>query len=239
MFEEVKTEKVYVKVVKQIRELIDKGRLKPGEKLPPEKVLAEKMRVSRPSVREAIVALETLGLVETTGGKGSFIKNTTSSSILDESFEHIQEQESPFELLEARRIIEPEIAGRAAQRAQTEDIATIRRSLESMSDVELRLSVLQEYEEFLKFDNEFHINVARAAHNTELLRMLAHLVESSNRGLSVKFKEKVYGTPGRPQKYVKEHRQILTAIEDRNRDTARKRMHQHLAGCQRDWFGET
>lgn len=238
MFEEVKAEKVYMKVVKQIRELIERGRLNPGDKLPPEKVLAEKMGVSRPSVREAIVALEILGLVKTKGGKGSFIKKISSLSVLDEDFRHIQQQDSPFELLEARRIIEPEVAGHAAQRAQPEDIAAMKQSLENMSHIERRLSVSQEYEQFFKFDNTFHINVARAAHNTELLRMLAHLIDSSNRGLSMKFKEKVYGTRGRPKKYLKEHGEILAAIEDRNREIARRRMHQHLAGCEKDWFGE-
>lgn len=238
MFEEIKAEKVYVKVVKQIRELMEGGRFNPGDKLPPEKVLAEKMGVSRPSVREAIVALEVLGLVETIGGKGSFVKNGSSPSILEETLREMQLQESPFELLEARRIVEPEVAGHAAQKVQTGDIMAIKKSLASMNHVKRPLSVSQEYEQFFAFDNAFHINVARAAHNTEVLRVITHLVEGSNRGLSVKFKEKGYGTPGRSQKYLKEHRGILAAIEGKNRETARRRMRRHIAGCQKDWFGE-
>lgn len=239
MFEEIKTEKLYIKVVKQIRRLIEQGRLKPGEKLPPEAVLAEKLKVSRPSVREAIVALEIMGLVESIGGKGSFIKKVSSPSVLDENFRHLEEDESPFELLEARMMIEPEVTGRAAEKAQEEDVARLKQCLEQMYSIQSRLSVSQEYEDFLRLDNEFHIDVARSAHNVEILRVVAHLVESSTTGLSMRFRQTGYCVPERRQRYLEEHRGILVAIQSRNRHHAREAMEEHLAGCQRDLFGET
>jgi DNA-binding FadR family transcriptional regulator len=185
MFKEIKIEKVYMRVVKQIRELIKNGKLKPGDKLPPERILAERLGVSRPSVREGIVALEILGLVESRGGKGNTIKSLAGSSYPDQDLAHLEQGESPFEVLEARKIIEVEAAGYAAQRAQMDDIATIDQTLDSMSSIAPRISLSQGYEkgmeswrEFHKFGREFHINVARAARNTVLLRIVTQLIES-------------------------------------------------------------
>jgi len=238
MFKQIKTEKVYMQVVKQTRELIKNGKLKPGDKLPPERILAEKLGVSRPSVREGIVALEILGLVESRGGRGNIIKNLVSSSVLDRGLRHLEQEESPFELLEVRKIIEVEVAGYAAQRAQIEDIAIIKQSLDSMSNIVDGLSVSQEYEKGMEFDREFHINIARAVHNTVLLRIVTQLLESLKEDLWIKLKEESWSISGRPQKYLEEHKQILAAIEDKSSDSSRKMMFRHLTGIQRDLFGK-
>lgn len=245
MFKEIKIEKVYMRVVKQIRELIKNGKLKPGDKLPPERILAERLGVSRPSVREGIVALEILGLVESRGGKGNIIKSLAGSSYPDQDLTHLEQGESPFEVLEARKIIEVEVAGYAAQRAQMEDIAAIDQILDSMSSIAPRISLSQGYEkgiefwsEFHKFGREFHINVARAARNTVLLWIVTQLLESLKEDLWIKLKERSWSTPGRPQKHLREHRQILAAIQDKNSNIARKRMYQHLMSIQRDLFGK-
>ncbi len=238
MFKRIKTEKVYVQVVKQIRELIKNGKLKPGDKLPPERILAEKLGVSRPSVREGIVALEILDLVESRGGRGNIINNLVSSSVLDRGLRHLEQEESPFELLEARKIIEVEVAGYAAQRVQIEDIAIIKQSLDSMSNIVDGLSVSQEYEKGMEFDREFHINIARAVHNTVLLRIVTQLLESLKEDLWIKLKEGSWSISGRPQKYLEEHKQILAAIEDKSSDSSRKMMFRHLTGIQRDLFGK-
>jgi len=76
MFEKVQTRKVYMEIVEQIQDLIKRGRLKPGDKLPAERILADKLGVSRPPLREALSALEILGIIESRGGKGNFIKDS-------------------------------------------------------------------------------------------------------------------------------------------------------------------
>jgi GntR family transcriptional repressor for pyruvate dehydrogenase complex len=139
-------------VLEQIWDLIRDGKLKPGDKLPPERILAERLGVSRPSVREGIVALEILGLVDSRGGKGNIIKNVGNYSILKQNYRHLEEEESPFELLEARKIIEVDVAGYAAQKAQTEDIALIGQSLGNMRDIVDHLSVSKNYEKGMEFD---------------------------------------------------------------------------------------
>ena len=106
MFNKVKTKKVYIKIVEQILDLIKEGRLKSGDKLPPEQVLAEKFGTSRPSVREALSALEILGITESRGGRGNFIKDTPRYPLYEQEVMELEEEESPFELLEARKALE-------------------------------------------------------------------------------------------------------------------------------------
>ena len=91
MFNKVQTKKVYMKIVEQVRDLIKDGRLKPGDKLPPEQVLVEKFGTSRPSVREALSALEILGITESRGGKGNFIKNNFNFPLYEQKFRELEE----------------------------------------------------------------------------------------------------------------------------------------------------
>jgi len=237
MFKLIKTTKVYMQVVEQVQNLIRNGKLKPGDKLPPERILAERLGVSRPSVREGIVALEILGLVDSRGGKGNIIKNVDNSLILKQNFEHLEEEESPFELLEARKIIEVDVAGYAAQKVQTEDIASIRQTLGDMRNIVDNLSVSKEYEKGMEFDREFHLSIARATNNAVLLRIVTTLLENLKEDLWVRLKAKSWAIPGTPEKYLREHEEILDAIEKKASAIARKKMYQHLAGIQRDLFG--
>jgi len=239
MFKLIKTKKVYMQVLEQIWDLIRNGKLKPGDKLPPERILAERLGVSRPSVREGIVALEILGLVDSRGGKGNIVKNVDNSSMLKQNFQHLEEEESPFELLEARKIIEVDVAGYAAQKVQKEDITSIRQSLNDMRNIVDNLSISKEYEKGMEFDREFHISIARATHNAVLLRIVATLLENLKEDLWVRLKEKSWAIPGTPQKYLKEHEEILEGIEQKSSVIARRKMHQHLAGIQKNLFGRT
>jgi GntR family transcriptional repressor for pyruvate dehydrogenase complex len=238
IFKEVKTEKVYIRVVKQIEELIENGKLKPGDRLPPEKILAKKLGVSRPSIREAIVALEILGFVETRGGRGNFVKDVVNASVLDQGFRNLEEEESPFELLQARKIIEGEIAGYAARMAEEEDLRRIRQSLDNMRNMAHEPSNPEKFDQHVKLDLEFHLSIARATHNAVLLRMVTQLFESLKEDLWTSFKKKSWGIPGILQRYFKEHEQIFSAIEAQQSYQARKSMHKHLTGVQKDLFGK-
>ena len=238
IFTEIKTEKVYVQVVNQIRDLIKAGRLSPGDKLPPEKVLAGRLGVSRPSIREGIVALEILGFVESRGGKGNFIRSIINYSALDKSFGDLEKEESPFELIEARKIIEVEVAGCAAKKATDEDIERIKQSLDRMGELIEDFLVNNNYEKPSEFDRQFHMDVAEATHNTVLQRIVMQLLEGLKEDLWVRLKGKSWSTPGRPQRYLKEHQAVLLAIQNRDSEMARKKMHKHLKGIQMDLFGE-
>lgn len=232
MFNKVQTKKVYMKIVEQVRDLIKEGRLKPGDKLPPEQILAEKFGTSRPSVREALSALEILGITESRGGKGNFIKDNFNFPLYDQKFRELEEEESPFELLEARKVLETEIVGLAAKNATEEEIATIQGFLNKMKDAMTNIP------EIMEFDREFHINVARAAHNNLLFSMMIYLTDLSKEKLWINLKEKSWSIPGHPQKYFEEHNEILKAIKNKDSKGARKRMYDHLADVEKDLLSE-
>jgi len=232
MFKKIQTKKVYMKIVEQVRDLIKEGKLKPGDKLPPEQTLAEKFGTSRPSVREALSALEILGITESRGGKGNFIRDNLSSPLYEQRFKELEEEESPFELLEARKALETEIAGLAAEKATKEDIAAIQESLSKMK------GAIANIPKIMEFDREFHINIARAAHNTVLFSMMTYLADGLKEKLWINLKEKSWSIPGRPQRYIKEHTEILNAIKNKDSKAARKGMYNHLAGVEEDLLNE-
>jgi len=223
LFNKVKTKKVYMKIVEQIRNLIKEGKLKPGDKLPPEQILAEKFGTSRPSVREALSALEILGITESRGGKGNFIMDNLGSPLYEQRFKELEEEESPFELLEARKVLETEIVGLAAKKATQEDIDAMSESLNKMKGTMVNISRKME------FDREFHINIARAAHNNLLFFMMTYLSDLLKEKLWINMMEKSWSIPGRPQKYLKEHTEIFNAVKNKDSEGARKRMYNHLA----------
>ncbi len=232
MFKKVRTKKVYMHIVEQIQDLIKEGKLKSGNKLPSEHILAEKFGTSRPSVREALTALEILGITESRGGKGNFIRDNLSSSLYEQRFKELEEEESPFELLEARKAVETEVAGLAAEKATKEDIAAIQESLDTMK------GAITNIPEIMKFDREFHINIAKAAHNSILFQMMNYLADGLKESLWVNIKEKSWALPGHPQKYLEEHTKLLEAIKEGDKKAARRTMYNHLADVEEDLLEE-
>jgi len=221
-----------MKIVEQIQNLIKEGKLKPGDKLPPERILAEKLGVSRPPLREAISALEILGIIESRGGKGNFIKNTFNPTSYAQQLKELEKEESPFELLEARKAVETEIAGLAAEKATPEDIEEIEEALDRMREA------LSDTPRAMEFDRQFHVAVARAAHNSILFQMMNYLADGLKESLWVNIKEKSWALPGRPQKYLEEHTKLLKAIKKGDKESARRTMHSHLTEVEEDLLEE-
>lgn len=219
--------------MEQIRKLIMEGKLKPGDKLPSEQELAEQFGISRPSVREAMSALEILGIAERRVGKGNFIKdNSPPSSFYEEEILELEQEESPFELLEARKVLETEIAGLASQKASPEEIAAIELSFKNMREA------LGNIPKMMEIDREFHINIAKAAHNNLLFSMMLNISDLLKERLWVNMKEKIWNLPGYPQKYLQEHSTILEAIKRKDEKSARKAMYFHLAILEEDLLKE-
>lgn len=243
MFKKVQSRRVYVEIVEQIQQLIREKVLKPGDKLPPERALAQKLGVSRPPLREALAALEILGVIETRGGMGNVVRNSLDSTSYEEKFKELEQEKSPFELLEARKAIETEIARLAARRATKEDIVAIQDSLTKMksaiSNIPKSMEVDKQFHiKFIEVDKEFHINVAKTAHNDVLFSIMSELAERFKEKLWVKLKEKSWSVPHHPQKYFEEHTEILKAIENRDSRAASQRMYNHLADVERDLLSE-
>jgi len=229
MFNKIKTKKMYMKIVEQIRALIKEGKLKPGDKLPPEQTLAEQFGTSRPSVREALSALEILGIIDSRGVRGNYIKKTdSSSSIYEQSITELQEEESPFALLEARKSIEVEIASLAAQKAKDSDIKALNISLNKMKKIKDDIS------EMMVIDREYHLNIARATHNNFLYSVMFTMNQLLEEKLWVTMKKKICKLPGYSEKYIRDHTLIFEAIKKRNSKESREKMLLHLSGIEKD-----
>lgn len=197
--------------------------------------MAEQFGTSRPSVREALSALEILGIAERRVGKGNFIKIKdiiTPLNDYDKEIIELEQEESPFELLEARKVLEVEIAGLASQKALPEDISVIEVVLNKMRES------LENIPRMMEMDRRFHISIARAAHNNFLLSMMLNMSKLLEERLWVNMKEKTWNLPGNPQKYLKEHSVILEKIKNKDSKASRKAMYVHLAGVERDLFKE-
>src|SRR5881396_1311475 len=115
----IKSTRIYEEIVRQVKQMIAEGRLKSGDRLPPERDLAEKFVVSRSSVREALRALESLGLVEIRPGEGTFVREVSVESLIEPlALMMVSQRGALAELFEARRLLEPGIAALAASPAR-------------------------------------------------------------------------------------------------------------------------
>ena len=232
IFKKVRTKKVYMEIVEQIQNLIREGKIKKGDKLPSERVLAEQLGVSRPPLREALAALEILGVVESRGGKGNFIVNAFGSAYYLQQFKELEKGESPLELLEARKLIEVEVAGFAAERHSPEDIRELGSIVGRME------KVVDNVSEFMELNRRFHLGVAVATNNSVLYQIMKYIVDELNKKLWIKLDEKTLMLPGRTAKYFNQHRKILIAIKAKDRVKARNATLYHLISFETDLFGE-
>ena len=217
-FEAVRKTKVYEEVAKQIHRLILDGSLKPGDKLPPERELAEKFDVSRSSVRDAIRSLELVGLVEPRQGEGTVVRAVSAESLINPlTTMLVRKRELVGELVDVRRMIEPPLAARAAAHASAEEIAyledILRRQKENMAQGELSIEE----------DSEFHYAVATAARNSVVLKVLDVMMD-----LLRESRERELQVEGRLQKSLLGHHRILSAIKRHDAAAAEAAMNQHL-----------
>jgi GntR family transcriptional repressor for pyruvate dehydrogenase complex len=214
----IKSTRIYQEIVRQVKSMIAEGRLKSGDQLPPERDLAEKFVVSRTSVREALRALESLGLVEIRPGEGTFVREVSVESLIEPlALVMLSQREAIGELFEARRLIEPALAALAARRATPEDVHEMERILEAQAkEVAAGRTGLEQ-------DAEFHSAIGAAAHNRAITR-IAHAVMDLLR----QSREESLNTPGRPDRSHNDHRRLLAAIRSRDEAAARQAMIEHL-----------
>jgi GntR family transcriptional repressor for pyruvate dehydrogenase complex len=226
LFKPVKKTRVYEEIVAKIKDMIDKGRFKSGDQLPVERELAEVFRVSRSSVREAIRSLESQGLLKSRQGNGTYIVRQPIEMLVNPLASVISsEKDGQRELFEMRRLIEPQLAYLAAERATEEEISLMEKTLD------LQEQEISKGESGTETDKNFHYLLASAAKNRFLLRIIDNsmslLVESRDNFLQVE---------GRPEKSVLRHRQVLDAIKGGDPDEAARIMREHLVDIESSLF---
>ena len=218
----IKSTRIYEEIVRQVKQLIAEGRLKTGDRLPPERELAEKFVVSRTSVREALRALESLGLIEIRPGEGTFVRQVSVDALVGPlALMMTSQREAIGELFEARRVLEPAIAALAASRATPDEVQEMERILENQArEVAAGRTGLAD-------DAAFHTAVGAAAHNHAITRIVHAIMD-----LLTQSREESLNTPGRPTRSHQDHRRILQAIAKRNPGAARQAMLDHLVAVE-------
>lgn len=225
----IKTKKIYEEIVDQVRQLLVDGHLKPGDKLPSERELVESFKVSRLSIREALSALEMMGLLEVRTGEGTFITQIKAESMLNSlAWALYLDKGSVLEMLEVRKMIEVQAVGYAAERATIKEINELAQTLETMKTNLNHSEIISE-----KADLKFHYTIALATHNKITIRLmdtisdnLQHLIRAS--------RSKLYEGKYTPELLYEEHVTIYEAIKKRDVEEARSQMLKHLIGVEEE-----
>lgn len=222
-------------VVASILQMVEAGRLSPGDRLPIEKDLAEQLSVSRGSLREGVRALAVLGVLETRQGDGTYITSLDASKLLGplRLFADRQMTAEPAQLLHVRRVLEAESAALAARTVTDEQIDGMSALLDTVDGLLADGEEAESINEIIDVDTEFHRRIAEASGNP----LLAALVESlAGRTYRTRL-WRALEESGVTAVTQGEHRAILEEIRRRDPDRARMRMHLHLLAVED--FAET
>ncbi|MEH6834045.1 MULTISPECIES: FadR/GntR family transcriptional regulator [Falsihalocynthiibacter] len=219
MFKPVAQVPRYRLVAQQIADRILEGALKAGQKMPAERVLVESLGVSRATIREALIALEITGYVENRFGAGVQVaaRPPRDNQLLELA------GPGPFELLEARIMIEGEVAALAAENIGPEEIARLKMLIDAMQN-ESGSAFWGE-----NADEEFHLTIARATGNLALVNAVAEFWRQRlQMPMWVKIHSRVNVDAMKPQ-LIQEHVEIVAALELGNGPKAREAMRRHIA----------
>lgn len=209
--------RLYRSVLDSMLKLIDAGEFPVGGRLPPERELAERFQVSRPTIREAIIALEALGRVEVKTGSGIYVLEQHLLSI------NGVDRVSPFELTESRALVEGEAAALAAHLITAEELEELEKSLHEMA-VENEKGDLAEGDA----DRKFHQIISQATRNTMIVSIIEHMWFVRNNAPQVFHAYKAICEQDGARR-VEEHREIYDALVKRDAKAARAAMHEHFA----------
>ncbi|MBC7179670.1 MAG: FCD domain-containing protein [Roseovarius sp.] len=223
-FQKVTPEKLSTAVTRQIEKLILQGILRPGERLPAERDLAEKLGVSRPSLREAVAELQDKGLLSARAGAGIYVADVLGSAFSDALIRLFAEHdEAVFDYIGFRRDLEGLAACRAARLASDTDLQVIQTVMDKMEAAHKKTNPADE----ARLDAEFHMAIIEASHNVIMLHMMRSMFQLLREGVfynrQVMFKQRT--TRGA---LLDQHRAINAAIQARDPETARAAVNDHL-----------
>jgi DNA-binding FadR family transcriptional regulator len=218
LLERFSVKRLYLQIAEQLSEMIHSGQIAVGERLPSERDLAGRFDVSRPTIREALIALEVSDLVEIRSGSGVYVRENPDVHSLNSALN----EPGPFEILEARMVVEGETAALAAQRISQPELHQLRGLLKQMS-----VSAGSDAERSESADEQFHLVIAEACRNSALSTTVQWLWGLRNRSeTSAAFHAKLRERGSQP--IVADHQAIFDALQRKQPLQARKAMQQHL-----------
>ena len=213
----VENRRLYRQIADQIAALIERGEYGVGQRLPPERDLAKQLGVSRPSVREALIALEVEGYVEVRMGSGVYVSGPRPG----EPGEPLPADSGPFELIRARWLIEAECAALAAKAATKVQVRAMEEALDAMETDRDKGTMP------LAADRMFHLRIAEASGNSALALVVKTLWDQRTGPLFLRL-EHHFDTPELWTVAIREHREIIAAIARRDATAARAAMRRHM-----------
>ncbi|MGE0886053.1 MAG: FadR/GntR family transcriptional regulator [Blastocatellales bacterium] len=215
-------------VVQRIKELLERGELKAGSRLPPERELADMLHISRPSLRTALKALSVMGIINAKPGAGTYIAESLPEVFTEPMrFMTLINNTSDEELFEARRIIEAGLAELAAERATEEDIKTLNDEIESMR------ANTTDPENYLKHDVRFHQAIARAANNKLMSGVMDTIAE-----LLFHIRRQTIAHASDLEEAIEWHQKIVEAVRKHDPKRAKEMLSGHLRASQAAWARE-
>ncbi|MGD8176411.1 FadR/GntR family transcriptional regulator [Marinimicrobium sp. ARAG 43.8] len=214
-FEAIKPDRLYIKVANQLSQLISDGKIEPGQKFPAERELAERLGVSRPTIREAMIALELQGVIEIRTGSGIYVtRKKPRLEVRDKGI-------GPFEILETRMLLETEACALAAERISDEQIEKLWAAYREMEEENKKQDASEQA------DWKFHNIIAMACQNTAIYAVVDWLWELRNQSeLHTAFSQRIRQEGVHP--ILEDHRTIIEALANRDAEGARQAMRKHL-----------
>lgn len=210
----------YLAVAESLRAMLADERWRPGDRLPPERALAEELEAPRATVREALIVLEVDGLIEVRHASGIYVRDADPAAPLRRA---LPEGLSPFEMLRARQIVESAIAAAAALTITDDQIEAMRAALrQEERDIEQRRGAYDG-------DREFHKLMAEATQNAALVSTMEHLwAMRQSSELWNRLHARIFDV-GYRRAWAADHQEILDALERRDPESARAAVWRHLA----------
>lgn len=217
--------RLYQQVADQIRKVIEQGSYGPGSRLPPERELALQLGVSRPSLREALIALDIQGIVEIRMGSGVYV----CAAMLPADVEMLALGESPSELMQARVVLESSVVALAAARATRPGLDRVKTCLDAMRHG------MQRGDHPVEIDRRFHVVIAELTGNSILARMVGELFDGRHGAISSRMARRSESVHAWEVAF-QEHERIYQALEARDPHEAAAAMSTHLKASQERWI---
>lgn len=225
-------------VASQIMDAIKRGEFKIGDKLPSEKNMAEGIGVSRPSIREALGALRILGVIETINGVGTVVKNDKidflSEGINSELSSIMGPESNTFEVLEARKVLEPAVAVYALDGINEEDLSKLEQIIEQMTTA----AENKDYSSYHKANKRFHLQIASSTQNRFLLRSISSLQNIfTDSELGAEMRRRYLTDSSYIVESLKVHKDIFECLKKRDKDALIKAFNTHDRQVQKQLIG--
>jgi DNA-binding FadR family transcriptional regulator len=234
-FEPVATRRTFEEAVEQIAEKVKSGEVAVGERLPSERELAAQLRISRPTLREAVKVLAEAGVLEVRRGQsgGAYVASELVPRELLRTTTSIRVSEVAG-VLEARRLLEPRVAQLAAVHAGEEDFAAMQATIERQRELAGKGDFLEHEDLFLQLDLKFHLAMARATRNSTVVALMRHLFKR----LEIARDMAVHAPPV-PDWAIDIHERTLASIRAADFALIESVMDEHLAQLEQIWERET